>query len=245
MHEDGIVDFQSHGMYHSLIYTSLKLVDFINPLYDFYKKNLNVPIFRNGDTDQISREISLGAPIYEFDSRFSGKRRCFDDEGLRKACTDYVRMKGKHRFFKNFNWRAQLRNVIRQYKENSSDGIHIETDEEMKANILLELVQSKWIIEDRLCNKSVRHFSYPWWVSSAVATKLSQQAGYLSNYVGIVKERRTVNRCGVNPFSIGRLLSDDYIFLLPGVGRKEFIQLLYEKGQRSLRSLVKKLSQTR
>jgi peptidoglycan/xylan/chitin deacetylase (PgdA/CDA1 family) len=244
MHADGVIDFQSHSMYHGLIFTSPEIVDFINPSYDFYKMNFNVPVIRYADADRFSRQVEWGTPIYAFDSRFSGKRRYFDDPAARSACTEFVASKGGAKFFDGSNWRRRLRTLVQMHRRTQPEAGRFESDEESRQSILDDLVRSKKAIECQLPHKAVRHFCYPWWVGSALATNLSKRAGYESNFLGILPERRTRNRAGDDPFRIGRLLSDEYIFRLPGTGRKSFGELLHDKGKAGLESLSRKMKRS-
>ena len=98
MHQEGIIDFQSHTMNHSLIFTSAKIVDFINPSYEFHFFNFAVPVIRINRKDDFSREVELGTPIYSSKPRMSNVRRYFDDEQLRNRCVTYVKESGGRSF---------------------------------------------------------------------------------------------------------------------------------------------------
>ncbi|MCB0753704.1 MAG: polysaccharide deacetylase family protein, partial [Ignavibacteriae bacterium] len=91
MENSGVIDFQSHSMNHYLISISPVIKDFIFPNYDGYALNLDIPLLQFDDKENYSRSLALGTPIYENDSRFSGKKRFFDDEKLRDECTDFVK----------------------------------------------------------------------------------------------------------------------------------------------------------
>lgn len=241
MHADGTIDFQSHSMYHSLIFTSPEIVDFINPSYDFYKMNFNVPVIRYAGVDRVSRRTDWGTPIYTLDSRFSGKRRYFDDPAIRNACTEFVASRGGAEFFKGSSWRRRLQAVVQAHRREQPEAGKLESDEGLRQSILDDLIRSKQSIENKLPNKAVCHFCYPWWVGSPLATELSKTAGYRSNFCGIVPERRTRNKAGDDPFRIGRLLSEEYLFRLPGEGRESFGGLMHAKGKAGLESLIRKL----
>ena len=46
MHESGVIDFQSHTMYHSLVFTSDKVFDFVHPAYNpYFYGNIFIPIY--------------------------------------------------------------------------------------------------------------------------------------------------------------------------------------------------------
>jgi hypothetical protein len=240
MHEDGIIDFQSHGMYHTLIFTSPEIVDFINPFYDFYKQNFNVPIIRFGGEDRISRAVEWGTPIYNFESRFSGMNRYFDDPDLRNICTEYVATNGGITFFKKRKWRSEMKAVVKNYKKSNKEKARFEGKGELEKSILEDQIQSKNAIEKKLPEKVVRHFCYPWWVGSSIARQLSIKVGYVSNFLGVVPERKTRNRFRDDPFRIGRLLSDEYIFRLPGDGCKSFWSVINCKIRTNMKALSTK-----
>jgi hypothetical protein len=243
MHKSGVVDFQSHTMYHCLIFTSPVIENFIHPSFDFYLRNYNVPIFRNNGKENITRETELGTPIYTNESRFSGKRRYFDDEELRKRCIEYVKENGGTRFFKKLNWHKKLMDVVKDYRDKYGENGRFESEEEQRENLYTDLLESKLIIQKKLSGKTVNHLCYPWWVGSSLAVEMSKEAGYLTNFWGIIKERRTTNRTGDDPYRIARLLYEDYIFRLPGEGRKPLIKIVSERFLLNYKRFISRLVQ--
>jgi len=228
MHISGVVDFQSHSMYHKLIFISSIVEDFFYPSFNSFAMNLNVPLFRINGEENISRHAKLGTPIYKHASRFSAKKRYFDDENLRNECTQYVRLNGGEEFFKSNNWRKKLFSLVEEYRMEHGDLGYFEDEEILRESLFIEFRESKQMIEKNLYGKIVNHFCYPWWQGSDIASKISKQAGYLTNFWGILSDRRT-NRYGDDPYRIVRLLSDDYILRLPGEGRKSFLKVVQEK----------------
>ncbi len=81
-------------------------------------------------------------------------------------------------------------------------------------------------IEDRL-RKPVRHLGYPDYDGTAESVAVSRQTGYVSNFWGLV-QGRGVNQPGDDSFHTARLL-DDYIFRLPGRGRRSLASILADK----------------
>ena len=228
MHESGFIDFQSHSMYHDLVYTSGDIVDFFYPGFDDYPMNINIPVYKENGEENIFRNAKLGSPIYRNSSRFAGKNRYFDDENLRNKCIEYVFINGGAEFLKRKDWRKNLFNVVQDYRNKYSDSGYYENFEQLRENLFFELNESKVIIEEKLSGKKVNHFCYPWWIGSSLASEISKEAGYLTNFWGILPGRRT-NKSGDDPYKISRLLSDDYIFRLPGEGRKSLSQILGKK----------------
>jgi len=71
--------------------------------------------------------------------------------------------------------------------------------------------------------KVVRHISFPWGAGSKIAVKLLKKGGYVSAYWRI-SPHRSVNKPGDDPFRIVRL-KHDYIYRLPGRGRKSLPEI--------------------
>jgi len=229
MHENKTIDFQSHTMYHSLIYTSPEIEDFVNPSFDYHKMNFNVPLFLDNGMEMISRKAELGMPIYENAPRFSGKNRYFDDAGIRKLCIEHVKHNGGVGFFKKPFWRKKLNDIVSEYRKMHVTTGYYESEQEKEEKLYTDLLESKKTIERKLPRKIVSHLGYPWWVGSDLAIEISKKAGYRTNFWGVIEERRTTNRAGDDPYRISRLLGDECIFRLPGKGRKSLRKIMKEK----------------
>jgi hypothetical protein len=240
MHSSGIIDFQSHSMYHTQIFVSSAIDDFFYPTFDNYPYNFNIPLLRIDGTENISRETWLGTPIYKHASKFAGKKRYFDDQNLREYCIEYVRMNGSKDFFKNPNWRKKLFARVQVFNNNHKNTGYFETEKEYNENIFNDFSESKEAIEKQLPGKLVNHFCYPWWEGSMPAVEASKKAGYLSNFWGVFEDKST-NRTGDDPFKISRILLDDYIFRLPGKGRKSIINIYKERFFGNLNKLKKNI----
>jgi hypothetical protein len=242
MHTSGVIDFQSHSMYHKLIFISPDVEDFFYTAFDSFAMNLNVPSFDINGEENISREIKLGTPIYKHASRFLGKNRYFDDENLRNECINFVKLNGGEEFFYKNGWRKILLNLVKEYRLKNGDIGCVEDEENLRNSLFTELVESKLMIEKNLPGKTVNHFCYPWWEGSDLAVEISKKTGYLTNFWGILSERRT-NRCGDDPYRIARILSEDYIFRLPGEGRKSFLKIIQEKFSNNINGFKNRIIQ--
>ena len=261
MHESGVIDFQSHSLSHNMIFTSDTIKDFVNPSL-LGSSHDRIPVPADGEDSAGSNVLPLGMPIYTVAPRFAGGRRYCDDVGMRNACIAYAKEKGGASFFEKPFWRKELAGVATRYKSNNCLKDRYESDEEREQAILHELVGSKEIIEKRI-HKSVNHLCHPFYSGSQLVVSLSSKCGYRSSYWGwpvpssrysdryghdhlhtschltdlstgtILNGKRT-NRPGDDPFKIVRLPSD-YIFRLPGEGRKSLAQIMIRKCLRNLR----------
>lgn len=228
MHESGVVDIQSHGMQHALISTGSRLVDFVHPGFDAYHYgNIHIPVFEYEGCDGLRGKI-YGHPIYENDSRFSGKPRYFDSPILRKGCAEYVESHGGVYFFRNGNWRKRLRACFNDIKDSCPGGSEgYESPDEIEAAITWELKQSKKEIESRL-SKNVRNFCFPWFRLSETSAHLAKQCEYDAIYLGATVgfERKQ----GVEyPITITRL-QQEFLSCLPGKGGGRVSAVLMKKA---------------
>lgn len=225
MHESGFVDFQSHGMVHSLISVSPKIIDFIHPKFDTYHYgNIHIPVYRDAEGKD-SREKVLGHPVYQYATRLSGKQRYFDSVDLRQACARFVKINGGEVFFEERTWRSQLKDVVRKHGV-VLDRTNYESTEQMQQEIVDEVKKSKVEIEKRL-NKKVSHFCFPWFVGSDVSAAILKEIGYLSAHLG---ETNGFKKSGSidSPLLINRVQAE-YLLALPGDGSHTLLQVLKSK----------------
>ncbi len=223
MEKSGVVDFQSHTLSHERIFTGSKITGFYNPLRAEEKLGLSTPaVYRGG---KFSRLDSPGAPLYESGSRMGRGLRYYDDEALRSACVDYVSRSGGVDFFKSGRWEKALMGFALEFRKKSGPG-HFETKAKRRDEIYHSLAESRKMLEEKL-GKDVRHLAYPWGYGSRDALSLSVDAGYRSNFWGPLQQAR-IGAPGIDPYYIPRL-KDDYLFRLPGKGRKPLMEVFGAK----------------
>lgn len=233
MHDSGVIDFQSHSFFHCSVFVNDKLVDFVNPEFkpSFLENSLNPMVHRNGK-ERLIGQVDLGFPIYKWDANLSAENRYLENEMVSDACVQFVKENGGVDFFNLPNWRIKLKN----HWENSCSKFEKEKKfqslEGRKIDLREDLTESKREIERKL-DKDVRHLCYPWYKGNEDSVHISKEVGYKSNYWGLVKGR-AINVIGDDPFYIRRL-NEQYIFSLPGHGRKSLYAVLGSK----VRSLLK------
>lgn len=230
MHRSGVVDFQSHTSWHHSVYVSGRLVEFANPsLPESFLNGSFHPVVRRDGRDVVPDRLEWGTPIYEWGPGAGSETRYLEDEGLTQALTEYVRNHGGSGFFDRPGWRKTLRSLLEDHPGKNGRNARYQTAEERYADILDDLLRSKRIIEEKTGTK-VSHLCYPWFRGCGMAVRASKEAGYASNHWGL-PGGKTVNRVGDDPYCIARMI-DDYLFLLPGRGRKSLLQVLMERGRK-------------
>ena len=241
MHQNGVVDFQSHSSYHHSIFVTDELVDFINPsLRSKVMCGTLNPVVRKNGVDAVMNDLDLGHPIYKWAPALSTDRRYIEDEKVCHACTSYVKEHGGSEFFQQVGWRQQLKTFMDVYKREHVGSGRFQSQSERESEIYQDLLQSKVMIEEKL-NKCLRHFCFPWYAGSGLAVNISRDVGYCSNYWGLFKDR-SVNCVGDDPYYLARM-NDEYLFSLPGKGREALHELLIKKYLRvTTRRMQRKLS---
>ncbi|MFQ5768308.1 MAG: polysaccharide deacetylase family protein [Acidobacteriota bacterium] len=228
MHESGVVDFQSHTMYHALVHTSGRVFDFVNPNYDpYFYGNLLIPLYRQGGKDVLARTPVPGMPIYAARPRMQAPVRFLDDERVRDRCAALVAREGPRTFFADPGWRRRLRRIVQQESAASTAPGRFESPEERDREVLDELIRSRRIIEEKLPGAEAVHLCYPWFEAHGFAMALSVEAGYRLNYFGY-RPGRPTNRPGDDPLCVVRV-DELYLQRLPGTGRLSLREILRQE----------------
>jgi hypothetical protein len=239
MHASGVIDFQSHTMYHHRIHVSSLLVDFIHPDFDFhFHSNVNVPVYRVRGKLDFARQMPWGTPVYRFEPVMQGHLQYFDDQTVRAACVEHVLRWGGEKFFLRKDWRKRLQKVHHQACQ-CKNNAEYETPAGQEKAIFEDIRQAKVIVEGHLPGKTVDHLCYPWFMGSPLAVEQSRRAGYRVNYWGISPRRKT-NRPGDDLFYVPRL-EDQYLFRLPGKGRKSLMEIVDKKFRTNMPHFVRRL----
>ncbi len=234
MHADGLIDFQSHSLNHTLIYTAPSIVDFFRPGCRSGYHHFGIPAIRWRGTDLLHTPPPAGTPIYRSQSRLSAAHRYYDDEQLRQVCIDYVAEHGGDAFFERDDWRKTLLTLVTDYHLSHPCIATFETDAEQIKAIRHSLRHSKRLIESHLPGHRVRHLCYPWHRYSILAASLAREVGYVSAFIDInpqkpspswrdpytVQHTLPINEPGDDPYQITRMdARPDLPLSLPGAGR--------------------------
>lgn len=259
MQADGVFEFQSHSMTHDTVFTSSKIVDFVNP--SFHRVPHKIPLMADMPLDPWQRSQALGMPLHTVAPRLTGAQRFPHNESLRQACLATVRESGGEQFFARPDWRTKLESVVAKHNDTAGGG-QPDSAEQRDAAIRRELLESKQAIEAKL-DAEVRHFCFPFYAGSEIASEISAEVGYASNHwgwmpssdkrtpyygrehlyaaidetdysTGETLENRRTNRVGDNPFRIVRV-PGDYIERLPGDGRSSLLSMFIRKCVRNLK----------
>lgn len=229
----GLVDFQAHTLYHHKVPVSDRIVDYINPrlrapLFD-------IPLEPGLEARLLDGIESLyGAPVYEHDSLMSGRPRFRGHAALRETCVAYAAAAGGAAFFRSSGWRSALDRVVAQWQAQHGARGALEAPAALHEAMIDDLRRTRQMIEERLGHR-VWHLCLPYTIGSTQAVRAAREAGYATCFWGVLPDRSS-NRPGEDPYRCPRLKSD-YIFRLPGRGRRSLAAVLTHKLRRRVAGL--------
>jgi Polysaccharide deacetylase len=225
MHTSGVIDIESHSLSHSSIFVSEEIIDFFHG-HSNASLPWETPVVRRDGQDRTMTACDLGAPVFRSASRLSDARRYFPAQGLERACIDVVSESGGTEFFSTPDWRSKLCRIVRNHNSQNGRG-HYETRDEQKTAIRRDLTLSRRLIEDKLPGKSVKHFAFPWSQIGSLTASLLAECGYESAYAGLPTSDLPYTRPKI--YRLHRV-SGDFIFRLPGRGRRSLVRICFAKS---------------
>lgn len=222
-----VIDFQSHSLYHWMMFTGPQVVCFFTPEIRARWARIDLPIPRMGGKDAIGRDHPLGAPFYQMDSRLSCKPRMMEPEAVRSALAEHVRRNGGEAFFERRGWNAELLSVHKSAVRGAD--FTYETPEQTSIALSQAARESRRIIEDRLPGHAVNGFCPPFAICGELAVEAVAEAGYKHIYWGVNAPETASPVPGV--VNVTRV-KDDFVFRLPGKGRRSLFNTLAGKALR-------------
>lgn len=231
MEHSGVVDVQSHGFRHDLIFTAPRREDFYHPLWDANLLGIDRPWLT--EMGEYTNQLKYGTPLFSAASRYGPKPRYLDDVVVRRSCTDWVEVNGGESFFANPGWRKEMKAFYKTASRSRAPA-RFEHPEEQAAAIFTDIEQARQALSERL-DKQVSHLCLPHGEGSSLTSAMCKQAGCESLFWTALPRRRT-NRPGDSPYAVCRL-KDDYLLRLPGEGRKPLLEILSAKMQRRAKTL--------
>ena len=211
LHTSGVIDVQSHTLWHTMINCSPEIAGFVAP--DLPRRHPHLyPRLAAGKGERFLSPDDLGAPLYPERSRYSDALR-YDNAAAFDACTQYVREHGEAAFFDRPGWTQLLCGVAA-----SAGPGRQETPAERDAAILAELTAAREQLNAGLRSDTVKHLCFPWAVAGMAAVEAAKRAGYVTAFSDRMFGGRGV-RPGDPPYQLMRL-KHRYIFCLPGQGRR-------------------------
>lgn len=213
LNDEGVVDVQAHTYSHAMIFCNAQPAGFLAPGTRI--SYLSLPALDLTPAPVFLDASMLGAPLYPRRSRMSDAFRYIDDPDARQACIDHVHAGGGSAFFDDPARQAELFRIV------SAARGRMESAAEREAAIWQELVRSKEVLTEKLKSQRVRQICFPWGICGRLASELAQKAGYETAVADTLFGKRYA-AAQRDPYRIMRL-KHQYIFCLPGAGRKTIL----------------------
>lgn len=239
MHESGYIDFQSHSMYHDLVFSSDKLIDFLNPGFTYhYFVGQQYPHILNSSNrfsfvelwpyEEPSDASYFGIPIFELKPKMASRRRFVPSAEAVRSLSYFVSENGGEAFFERKGWRRALKEEFEEKGRGASS--RFISGKSYLEEVAQDFILCKSIMESKLPGKKVVHFSAPWCEASQDTLQMAWGCGYASAFLGMTitlpwKIRQLPGTCF---FTVPRL-PDDYLFCLPGKYRRPIHKILYNR----------------
>ncbi len=181
LEKDGVFEFQSHSHGHDRVAISAEVVDFHRPDAPCWwllrqRSKLEDRALEEERRNKAER-VPWGVPVRK--SAWACEAAAFHaQENQENLLTTHVASHGGAAFFKQNDWRAQLQEIV---ESTPAQGM-LETTEERKKRVLIELKQSKEILEDML-GRTVPYLAWPGGGIEAQALRWAlQDAGYEATF---------------------------------------------------------------
>ena len=229
MARSGLVDFQSHTLFHHKVPLSSQILGFVGP------RDTTAPFdipYADGDEPDKSAIATLGYPRFRTTSRMSGQPAFRPDPAFISALHDAIRGGGGHRFFDQPDWEQKLWEVTARWRDDGCAPGLTETPDEMRAAIRHNLLKARHIIEAKIPGHHVLHLCLPYTIGSPDAVAAARETGHVSTFWGVLPGHAS-NRAGGDPFHTVRLKAD-FLMRLPGRGRVSLTSILLYKILRRL-----------
>jgi peptidoglycan/xylan/chitin deacetylase (PgdA/CDA1 family) len=226
----GLVDIQSHTLFHHPVPTGGRIVGYVGPGDGGAPFDLAIAPGQEALLSERGLPALYGTPLYESAPLMSGQRCYRADPELAQACIAYVERSGGAGFFRSSDWRRALDTVVAEHRRRHGDRGRMMDPSEQRHALLEDLQRSRELIEAKLGGSSVRHLCYPYTMGSASAVDAAREVGYLTSFWGVLPGRRG-NRPGDDPYHCPRLKAD-YLFRLPGRGRRSLAGIVAHKVRR-------------
>ncbi|MFH1231838.1 MAG: polysaccharide deacetylase family protein [Planctomycetota bacterium] len=176
MSQSGVVDIQSHSLYHHLCFIDKQLIDFQHP------KPWGTPAYSDLWTayGKNHPEEMWGAPVYPTAWSETVNQKYIPDFNLVKLCCDYVAQNGGVKFYQLSDWKKRLAQVVKDYQRQHQFNDNIISNQPSNAETIKKSLETaRLIIEDK-CQKPIKHLALPYHKGNPLIYQAAKDAGYLT-----------------------------------------------------------------
>jgi hypothetical protein len=227
MYKSGFVNIESHTLFHREIFNSLKIINYITPDTPFLPYNFKGSPYYS--TDDIVKNFSadnfIGLPLFESAPlMLAGPKLNISSEFI-KICKEIFQDATK----RNVDWKSSIKNIV---KEESNKEKYFSVESSSRGIALQDLKMAREIIKIKLDNNAGDHLCLPWTIGNTETINILKELGIKSCFWGVLSNKKII-KPGDDPCYIPRI-KNDFIFRLPGIGRKSLFSVYNQKVKRRI-----------
>jgi peptidoglycan/xylan/chitin deacetylase (PgdA/CDA1 family) len=223
MAASGCADFQSHTLHHHPVPVGPRILGVVDPRQGKPAYDVPMPCGMAETLTGAGAGALAGMPIFAARPLMAGNRIFRPDPGFMDACRAAFTEADPDPL-------ARVRGIAKRHRERHGGLGRVDSDEATAHEMLRSLRRSRELISEHLDAPCVRHLCYPYTIGSQLSVRLSREAGYVSNFWGVLPGRK-INRPGDDPFRSARL-KGDFVFRMAGRGRLGIGEILLAKARR-------------
>ncbi len=222
MYSSGFINIESHTLFHREIFKNINIADYISPNISFVPYNFRgSPYLTTNDVGKsISASDFIGLPLFESEPlMLAGTKLNIAPEFILK-CKEIYKDHSK----KSNDWKSAIKYVV---NEPESKRKYFSVESDSKPDVREDLLIAKELIQSKLDSNAGNHLCLPWTKGNRTTVNICKELGIKSCFWGIL-ENKKINKPGDDLHYISRL-KNDFIFRLPGIGRKSFYSIYKSK----------------
>lgn len=228
MYNSGFVDIESHTLFHREVFSGPKISDFITPNTKFLPYNfIGSPYLSPKDASRkISKKEFIGLPIFESSPLMLARLQMIVSEDFKLKCRDIYQNSASEN--STTNWKKEITKIVSDEAEMKKYFAFEDSLQDVKKDLMI----AREIIQSKLDQNAGNHLCLPWTIGNETTISICKEIRVKSCFWGVLDTKK-INRAGDDPFFICRL-KNDFIFRLPGKGRKSLNSIYLYKIKRRL-----------
>ena len=188
MYDSGLIDIESHSLFHGEVFSGADLVDFVGPDTPLaaYETPVTPYLDRSHAGKPLERNKLLGLPLFPATPLLRGETAFRPTEELTEFCRSrYTELSAQNG---ESDWKSQLRAAVAARFPDG--GLTRASRDETVENMLADLKLATAMIREQLDDRAGAHLCFPYSQGSELAVELAKKLGLRSCFWGVVPGQR-------------------------------------------------------
>lgn len=230
MFDSGLVNIESHTLFHKEVFVCPKIVDFIDSNTSFTPYNSPVTAYFKAEDEgnDIDKKKYYGLPLFESAPLMQGRPAIKVSPNILEICRNFYQQQVSM-VKPNIAWKNALRKLLSKC-EFLNNPLY-QHQSEILHEIRNDLETAKLRIHEKVAYYGAgNHLCLPYSLGSDLTLQVAKELGIKSCFWGVTSGHG-INRPGDDPFQIVRL-KNDFLWRLPATGRKNLLSIYRMKLKR-------------